>query len=79
MLADPDKKVTLDQAITPVGTCTEMCPEFERLERMKQMMVDGAEKVREVSYAYKKTMLKSLAIRYSTVNGTGICLWKSEW
>jgi hypothetical protein len=44
-LADPEKKTTLDQAITPVGTCTEMCPEFERVERMVQNMVDKSEKV----------------------------------
>jgi nuclear mRNA export protein SAC3 len=44
-LADPDKKTTLDQAITPVGTCEEMCPQFERVERMVQFMVDRSEKV----------------------------------
>ncbi|OQV10340.1 hypothetical protein CLAIMM_14357 [Cladophialophora immunda] len=45
-LADPEKKTSLDKAITPVGTCTEMCPEFERVERIVQNMVDKAEKVR---------------------------------
>jgi len=44
-LADPDKKTSLDKAITPVGTCTEMCPGFERVERIVQNMVDKAEKV----------------------------------
>lgn len=44
-LADPDKKTTLDQAITPVGTCEEMCPPFERVERIVQFMVDRCEKV----------------------------------
>ncbi|KAJ4502346.1 actin cytoskeleton and mitosis protein [Exophiala dermatitidis] len=44
-LADPDKKTSLDKAITPVGTCLEMCPEFERVERIVQNMVDKAEKV----------------------------------
>ncbi|KAI1612236.1 SAC3/GANP/Nin1/mts3/eIF-3 p25 family-domain-containing protein [Exophiala viscosa] len=44
-LADPEKKTSLDKAITPVGTCTEMCPEFERVERIVQNMVDKAEKV----------------------------------
>ncbi|KIW20694.1 hypothetical protein PV08_01271 [Exophiala spinifera] len=44
-LADPEKKTSLDKAITPVGTCTEMCPEFERVERTVQNMVDKAEKV----------------------------------
>ncbi|EXJ79951.1 hypothetical protein A1O3_08237 [Capronia epimyces CBS 606.96] len=46
-LADPDKKTSLDKAITPVGTCTEMCPEFERVERIVQNMVDKAEKVHD--------------------------------
>ncbi|KAJ9603754.1 actin cytoskeleton and mitosis protein [Cladophialophora chaetospira] len=43
-LADPDKKTSLDKAITPVGTCTDMCPRFERVERIVQNMVDRAEK-----------------------------------
>jgi hypothetical protein len=38
--------MSLDKAITPVGTCTEMCPEFERIERIVQNMVDKAEKVK---------------------------------
>ena len=47
-LADPEKKTSLDKAITPVGTCTEMCPEFERVERIVQNMVDKAEKVANI-------------------------------
>lgn len=45
ILADPEKKTTLDQAITPVGTCTEMCPEYERIQRIVQNAVDRTEKV----------------------------------
>lgn len=44
-LADPDKPTSLANAITPVGTCQDMCPEFERVERIVQLMVDGCEKV----------------------------------
>lgn len=44
-LADPDKPTTLENAITPVGTCQDMCPEFERVERIVQLMIDGREKV----------------------------------
>jgi hypothetical protein len=44
-LADPDKKTSLDKAITPVGTCTDMCPQFERVERIVQNMVEKPEKV----------------------------------
>lgn len=44
-LADPEKPTSLAHAITPVGTCQDMCPEFERVERIVQMMVDASEKV----------------------------------
>ncbi|GAB7347936.1 hypothetical protein MBLNU459_g5450t2 [Dothideomycetes sp. NU459] len=42
-LADPDKPRTLADAITPVGTCPDMCPEFERVERVVQKDVWGPE------------------------------------
>ncbi|KAL9612104.1 MAG: hypothetical protein Q9167_003291 [Letrouitia subvulpina] len=45
LLADPDKPTTLANAITIVGTCKDMCPEFERVERILQQMVDECEKV----------------------------------
>ena len=35
-LADPDRPRTLAEAITPVGTCPDMCAEYERLERIVQ-------------------------------------------
>lgn len=44
-MADPDQPTSLNQAITPVGTCTSMCPEFESVERIVQKMVDKCEKV----------------------------------
>jgi hypothetical protein len=44
-MADPNQPTLLNNAITPVGTCTTMCPEFERVERIVQKMVDKAEKV----------------------------------
>ncbi|EED18123.1 leucine permease transcriptional regulator (SAC3), putative [Talaromyces stipitatus ATCC 10500] len=43
-MADPNQPTLLIKAITPVGTCTTMCPEFERVERIVQKMVDRAEK-----------------------------------
>ncbi|KAF7591252.1 hypothetical protein BBP40_001813 [Aspergillus hancockii] len=43
-MADPNQPTYLNQAITPVGTCTSMCPEFERVERIVQKMVDKSEK-----------------------------------
>lgn len=44
-MADPNQPTSLNQAITPVGTCTSMCPDFERVERIVQKMVDKSEKV----------------------------------
>ncbi|KAL4784623.1 SAC3/GANP/Nin1/mts3/eIF-3 p25 family-domain-containing protein [Aspergillus varians] len=43
-MADPNQPMSLNKAITPVGTCTSMCPEFERVERLVQKMVDKSEK-----------------------------------
>ncbi|KAJ6034853.1 hypothetical protein N7499_002070 [Penicillium canescens] len=43
-MADPNQPTSLKQAITPVGTCTSMCPEFERVERIVQKMMDKCEK-----------------------------------
>ncbi|KAK2749840.1 hypothetical protein FQN57_005254 [Myotisia sp. PD_48] len=44
IMVDPTKPRSLNKAITPTGTCEEMCPEFERVERMVQKMVDKCEK-----------------------------------
>lgn len=44
-MADPNQPMTLNKAITPVGTCTTMCPAFESVERIVQKMVDKSEKV----------------------------------
>ncbi|KAJ5573879.1 uncharacterized protein N7459_008306 [Penicillium hispanicum] len=43
-MADPNQPTSLNKAITPVGTCTSMCPEFESVERIVQKMVDKSEK-----------------------------------
>ncbi|PGH03351.1 hypothetical protein AJ80_08711 [Polytolypa hystricis UAMH7299] len=43
-MADPNQPTSLNRAITPTGTCTDMCPEFERVERVVQKMVDKCEK-----------------------------------
>jgi nuclear mRNA export protein SAC3 len=48
----------LDKAITPVGTCTEMCPEFERVERIVQNMVDKTEKVDLNNFLVLEGMLR---------------------
>ena len=45
-MADPDHPRSLDDAITVVGICQDMCPEFERVERMVERTVQGPEMVR---------------------------------
>lgn len=37
LLADPEKPTTLANAIVPVGTCKDMCPELERVQRVVQL------------------------------------------
>ncbi|THH31671.1 hypothetical protein EUX98_g2516 [Antrodiella citrinella] len=38
--ADPDAPMRLEDAITPVGTCTDMCPKFERYRREREHNLD---------------------------------------
>ncbi|KAL1958980.1 hypothetical protein VTO42DRAFT_3221 [Malbranchea cinnamomea] len=46
-MTDPNQPTSLNRAITPTGTCTDMCPEFERVERIVQKMVDKCEKLHD--------------------------------
>ncbi|KLJ09150.1 hypothetical protein EMPG_15427 [Blastomyces silverae] len=61
-MADPNQPMSLTSAITPTGSCTEMCPEFERVERIVQKMVDKSEKSTDpesmVSHTVEAKMLK---------------------
>jgi len=50
LISDPEHRTELTGAITVIGTCMEMCPEFERHEREFQKDVDDWEKVRWVSF-----------------------------
>ncbi|ODQ52466.1 hypothetical protein SAICODRAFT_81104, partial [Saitoella complicata NRRL Y-17804] len=43
LLQDPENPRPLDEAIKFVGTCVEMCPEFERVQRERQNNVDRLE------------------------------------
>ncbi|GJJ14158.1 hypothetical protein Clacol_008418 [Clathrus columnatus] len=45
LIADPENRTDLTGAITVVGTCLDMCPEFERHEREFQKDVDEWEKI----------------------------------
>ncbi|KAF9203883.1 hypothetical protein BGZ49_005921 [Haplosporangium sp. Z 27] len=44
-IADPEKRVRLEDAIAFVGTCTDMCPEFERHEREYQQNIPNTEHI----------------------------------
>ncbi|KAG9322711.1 hypothetical protein KVV02_000789, partial [Mortierella alpina] len=45
LIPDPNKPVRLEDAITFIGTCKDMCPEFERHEREYQQSVEKFEKI----------------------------------
>lgn len=45
LVDDTNKQRRLEDAITFTGTCQDMCPAFERIERIVQKAVDGCEKV----------------------------------
>ena len=44
-IADPDKPRSLAEAVTPVGTCQDMCAEYERVQRVVQKDVWNEELV----------------------------------
>ncbi len=46
LIADPDRPRELKDAVTPRGICEDMCPEFERLNRIAGNDVMGPEFVR---------------------------------
>ena len=45
LISDPEHRTDLSGAITVVGTCLDMCPEYERHEREFQKDVDDWERV----------------------------------
>lgn len=45
LIADPEKPRSLSEAITPVGTCQDMCAEYERVQRVVQKDVWDEETV----------------------------------
>lgn len=49
LLADPNKRTRLEDAITVVGTCQDMCPQFERIQRIREQAVERPEKVKEIT------------------------------
>lgn len=48
---DPMKPKRLEEAITIVGTCQDMCPEFERYRRERENNLDKWECVRKTIFS----------------------------
>ncbi|KAK2770238.1 hypothetical protein FQN53_005658 [Emmonsiellopsis sp. PD_33] len=63
-MADPNQPTSLNRAITPTGTCTDMCPEFERVERVVQKMVDKSEKFTDPETGVSQTMEAKMLKRF---------------
>ncbi|CAI7603231.1 unnamed protein product [Penicillium glandicola] len=63
-MADPNQPTSLKQAITPVGTCTSMCPDFERVERIVQKAVDKCEKYHNPSTNQLEIMETKMVKRF---------------
>ncbi|BFZ61169.1 actin cytoskeleton and mitosis protein [Saitoella coloradoensis] len=58
LLQDPENPRPLDEAIKFVGTCVEMCPEFERVQRERQNNVDRLECDPETGRVSKELAVK---------------------
>jgi hypothetical protein len=75
-MADPDQPTSLNQAITPVGTCEGMCPEFESIERIVQKMVDKCEKVYILVFLPGQTL--TLLVSIFTRRPTPSRIWNGK-
>ncbi|KAF9085798.1 hypothetical protein BGX27_003363, partial [Mortierella sp. AM989] len=60
-IPDPDKRSRLEDAITFVGTCKDMCPEFERHEREYQQNVEKFEKIPNTEHINHSRAVKAYA------------------
>lgn len=54
LIADPEKPRSLSEAITPAGTCRDMCAEYERVQRVVQKDVWDEETVSVYMSVYAK-------------------------
>lgn len=57
-MSDPDKREKLENAIFTKGTCTHMCDEKERVDRIFELQLDRAEMVRETNQDLGMRLLK---------------------
>ncbi|KAF9397700.1 hypothetical protein BGX21_008597 [Mortierella sp. AD011] len=60
-IPDPEKRGRLEDAITFVGTCMDMCPEFERHEREYQQNVEKFEKIPNTEHINHARAVKAYA------------------
>ncbi|KAG0298982.1 hypothetical protein BGZ98_010386 [Dissophora globulifera] len=60
-IPDPKKPVRLEDAISFIGTCRDMCPEFERHEREYQQNVEKFEKIPGTEHIDHSRAVKAFA------------------
>ncbi|KAJ4856187.1 SAC3/GANP family domain-containing protein [Trichoderma breve] len=61
LIDDPDKRKTLENAITFRGICEDMCSEYEKITRITELDVPQPEKDARTGYAKTSKMVKKLA------------------
>lgn len=61
LIDDPEKRRTLQDAITFRGICEDMCPEYEKITRITELDVPFPEKDTKTSFASTSKMVKKLA------------------
>ncbi|KAI9149180.1 SAC3 family protein 1 [Paramyrothecium foliicola] len=61
IIDDPEKRKTLQDAIDFKGICEDMCPEYEKIQRITELDVHQPEKDASTTYANTARMIKKLA------------------
>ena len=61
LIDDPNQRKTLDNAINFKGICDEMCPDYEKIQRITESDVHQPEKDSTTSFANPRKMVKKLA------------------
>ncbi|KAH7152354.1 SAC3/GANP/Nin1/mts3/eIF-3 p25 family-domain-containing protein [Dactylonectria estremocensis] len=61
LIDDPEKRKTLQDAISFKGICEEMCPEYEKITRINEMDVHQPEKNPKTTFPNTQRMVKKLA------------------
>ncbi|KAF4982907.1 hypothetical protein FZEAL_1562 [Fusarium zealandicum] len=61
LIDDPEKRKTLQDAIDFKGICEDMCPEYEKIQRINEMDVYQPEKNPKTTFPNTRRMVKKLA------------------